>query len=156
MLKKIAVKNCLNIVYSFFFAKLAKMDPFPYYADFMIRIKNHLFPVLTYQGVDFYRLYFSRQTPPVPTYTRTDLERLADELEALLPASNQLDRLVEWIQRQHISDANAVLDAIETGIAQAAQRPLSFPAGLSAAAVEAVRECVLQLAARLPAPQKKT
>lgn len=132
------------------------MDAFPYYADFLIRIKNHLFPVLTYQGVDFYRFYFSRQTPPVQTYTKTDLERLASELEALLPASNQLDRLVEWIQRQHISDANAVLDAIETGIVSAEQKPLWFPAGLSAEAAAAVRECVLKLAARLPAPQKKT
>jgi hypothetical protein len=138
----------------FRFCYNTNMDNFPYYADFLLRLKNHLFPPLTYKGVDFYRWYWD--TRKQRRYEPSDCVDLANELASLPPASSPLDALAEWLQHLPISDASAVLDAIERRTLQAQQRPLSFPDGLTAGAIEAVRQSLSALADEMQKTDKKT
>lgn len=119
-------------------------NDFPYYADFLVRIFNWIFPPLTKEGVEFYKWYFATYEPHVVLYASSDLREMADSLEALRK-DNHIDKLAEWLQHRTISNVAGVMDAIQRRVEQAEQQPLLLP-GHPDGCVEAVRFALLELA----------
>jgi len=120
---------------------------FPYYAVFLVRIFNWIFPPLTKAGVEFYKWHYTTYEPCVKLYSSSDLREMANLLEPLRK-DNNIERLAEWLQHQPISDAAGVMDAIRMRIEQAEQEPHQLP-GHPDGCVEAVRFALLEFASRI-------
>jgi len=120
---------------------------FPYYADFLLRVINWIFPPLTKKGVEFYKWYFATYEPHVALYASSDLREMADSLDALRK-DNNIDQLAEWLQHRTISNAAGVMDAIQRRVEQAEQKPHQLP-GHPDGCVEAARFALLELASRI-------
>jgi len=119
-------------------------NDFPYYANFLMRVFNWIFPPLTKKGVEFYKWYFATYEPRVVLYASSDLREMADSLD-VLRKDNNIDQLAEWLQHRTISNAAGVMDAIRRRVAGAEQKPHQLP-GHPDGCVEAVRFALLELA----------
>lgn len=130
-------------------------DNFPYYADFLVRILNWMFPPLLKKSLEFYRWFYTvHEKPPVQLYTSGDLTEMAGTLEDPTGKDSHIDYLVEWLQHQPIADACGVRDAIERQIERAQQQPHKAPAA-PYSAVDAVRDCLAELAREMKKKRRK-
>jgi len=128
-------------------------DNFPWFAYFLLRVLNYIFPPLLKKSLEFYKWYFATCEPTERLYGSRDLRDLARSLGPLRKDNDSV-QLAEWLQHQPIADAVAVMDAIRMRIEQAQQQPNKLP-GHPDGCVEAVRYALLELARRLDEQGRK-
>ena len=117
------------------------------YATFLKVIIDCICPFLVKDLLEFYRRVRARQNDESTVYHASTLRELAQDLDHL-QKDNDIEQARRWFLHLTISDADAVLYAIEIRIREAKAKKRLLP-GHPSTAVGTIRFCILHLSAKI-------